>query len=99
MDFEHSDEIANLFKMFSDKTRVNILLCLKEKRECSVDEISELLGMEQSAISHQLRILRQGRLVKQRKEGRYSFYSLDDIHVELILNLGKDHVCEDCAHD
>lgn len=41
-DFEHSDEIANLFKMFSDKTRVNILLCLKEKRECSVDEISEL---------------------------------------------------------
>lgn len=99
MDFEHSDEIANLFKMFSDKTRVNILLCLKEKRECSVDEISELLGMEQSAISHQLRILRQGRLVKQRKEGRYSLYSLDDLHVELILNLGKDHVCEGCAHD
>lgn len=67
MDFEHSDEIANLFKMFSDKTRVNILLCLKEKRECSVDEISELLGMEQSAISHQLRILRQGKTCKAEK--------------------------------
>ena len=78
---------------------MKLRICLKEKRECSVDEISELLGMEQSAISHQLRILRQGRLVKQRKEGRYSFYSLDDLHVELILNLGKDHVCEDCAHD
>lgn len=89
-----STELSDFFKLFSDKTRVDILICLMEKNECCVEEISKTTGMEQSAISHQLRVLRQGRIIKNRKEGKYSFYSLDDEHVATIILMGKAHIQE-----
>ncbi len=92
-----SDEIiaetADLFKIFGDATRMRILLVLQGKELCVLD-ISQELCMTQSAISHQLRILKQSRLVKSRREGKSVFYSLDDDHVSSILSLGLDHVME-----
>ncbi|MBS4899393.1 MAG: winged helix-turn-helix transcriptional regulator [Clostridiales bacterium] len=85
--------VAELFKVFGDSTRIGILCALQEKELC-VEEIAAKLGKEQSAISHQLRILKSAKLVKVRKDGRFANYSLDDDHVNMILKMGKEHVCE-----
>lgn len=87
-------DLAELYKVFGDSTRIKILWALDISEMCVCD-ISVLLNMTQSAISHQLRILKQARLVKNRKEGKVVFYSLDDEHVKLILNQGLIHIRED----
>lgn len=87
------NSIAELFKTFGDPTRARILLALS-KGELRVCCIAEVLNMTQSAISHQLRILRQARLVRARREGREMFYALDDDHVMTIIGQGLAHVEE-----
>ncbi len=86
-------ELADLFKVFGDSTRLRIMYTLFED-EHSVGEIAESLGMEQSTISHQLRVLRTNKLVKIRREGKQIYYSLDDDHVKKIIEMGLDHVLE-----
>lgn len=86
-------DLAELFKVFGDTTRVKIISALFEAELCVCD-IAVLLGMSQSAISHQLRVLRQARLVKHRKEGKVVFYSLDDEHIKTIFNQGLGHILE-----
>ena len=86
-------ELANLFKMFADSTRVRILFALMKSELCVCD-IAELLGMTISAVSHQLRELRQTRLVKNRREGKTVYYSLADSHIGLIFAQGLEHVIE-----
>lgn len=86
-------DVADLLKNFSDSTRIRILYSLFES-ERSVSEISELLNMNQSAISHQLRILKDSKLVKNRREGKTVYYSLDDDHVYNIIAQGIEHVKE-----
>ena len=85
--------LSELYKMFGDKTRIRILYVLL-KHEMCVCDIAQLLNMTQSAISHQLRTLKQAHLVKYRREGKTVFYSLADEHVEMILNMGLEHVLE-----
>ena len=86
-------DLAELFKIFGDSTRIKILYVLFESEMCVCD-IPQLLGMTQSAISHQLRSLKQSRLVKARREGKTVFYSLADGHVRTILDQGMEHVAE-----
>ena len=86
-------DLAELFKVFGDTTRIKILCSLFESEMCVCD-IAALLGMNQSAISHQLRVLKQARLVKYRKEGKVVYYSLDDEHVKQIFDQGLVHVNE-----
>lgn len=86
-------DLAELFKIFGDSTRIKILYVLFESEMCVCD-IAALLGMTQSAISHQLRLLKQSKLVKYRREGKTVFYSLADGHVRTILGQGMDHVAE-----
>lgn len=86
-------DLAELFKVFGDSTRIKILWALFESEMCVCD-ISELLNMSLSAVSHQLRILKQARLVKFRKEGKNVFYSLDDEHVSSIFDIGLKHISE-----
>ena len=86
-------DLADLFKVFSDSTRVKILCALQHSEMCVCD-IAGLLGMTKSAISHQLRQLRQTRLVKARREGIVVFYSLDDEHVGNVFEQGLLHVNE-----
>lgn len=86
--------LADLFKMFGDGTRAKILSCLQIKPLC-VYEIAEVLDMSMSAVSHQLRVLRSGKLVKGRKEGKEVIYSLDDDHITKMLEYGISHVNED----
>lgn len=85
--------LADLFKVFGDTTRIRIMCALFES-ELSVCCIGDILNMEQSTISHQLRILRQNKLVKVRKDGKQSFYSLDDDHVRQIFEMGLSHITE-----
>ena len=85
--------LADLYKIFGDSTRLRILYVLFETELCVCD-IAELCGMTVSAISHQLRILKQSRLVKYRKSGKSVFYSLDDEHVHSILSQGMEHLSE-----
>jgi DNA-binding transcriptional ArsR family regulator len=85
--------LADLFKVFSDSTRVKILCALQYSELCVCD-IAFLLGMTKSAISHQLRSLRQTRLVKYRRDGKSVYYSLDDEHVSNVFEQGLLHVCE-----
>ena len=85
--------VSELFKVFGDITRVNILCVLFEAELCVCD-IAKLLGMTHSAISHQLRILKSARLVKYRREGKVVFYSLDDDHVSEIFDMALRHVSE-----
>ncbi|MDR0759829.1 MAG: metalloregulator ArsR/SmtB family transcription factor [Treponema sp.] len=85
--------LADMFKVFSDSTRVRILCALQHSEMCVCD-IAALLGMTKSAISHQLRTLRQTRLVKYRKDGKVVYYSLDDEHVGGIFAQGLVHVNE-----
>lgn len=86
-------DVAELFKNFADSTRIRILYCLIEK-ECNVNEIAEKLNMNQSAISHQLRILKNSKLIRNRREGKTVYYALDDDHVYNIISQGIEHVKE-----
>ena len=86
-------DLADLFKVLGDSTRVKILCVLFEAEMCVCD-IAALLGMTQSAISHQLRVLKQARLVKYKKEGKVVYYSLDDEHVKSIFDQGLIHISE-----
>lgn len=86
-------DLAELYKVFGDSTRIKILYVLFEAEMCVCD-IAQLLNMSQSAISHQLRVLKQSRLVKYRRDGKTVFYSLADDHVRAILGQGMDHVME-----
>ena len=89
------EQIAELFKGFCDPTRVHILSLLQQRELC-VGEIAEAVDLSQSAISHQLRILRQMHLIKARREGNFMRYSLADDHVRTILQMGLEHVeCDD----
>ena len=84
-------ELADFFKIFGDGTRIRILQLLLAGAK-NVGELAEALDMSQSAVSHQLRILRQNDLVKYRKEGKTVFYSLDDEHVRVVLEQGMTHI-------
>ena len=86
-------DLAELFKIFGDSTRIKILYLLFESEMCVCD-IAGLLKMGQSAISHQLRVLKQMRLVKFRRDGKTVFYSLADGHIETILAQGMEHISE-----
>lgn len=86
-------ELSNLFKMFGDPTRVKILSCL-QIRDMNVGELAQALDMTDSAVSHQLRVLRASKLVRGTKEGKEVTYSLDDDHVTKILEYGFTHVRE-----
>ena len=86
-------DLADLFRIFADSTRIKILYVLFESEMCVCD-IAQLLGMTQSAISHQLRSLKQSKLVKGRRDGKTVFYSLADSHVRTILDQGMEHVSE-----
>ena len=87
-------DLAELFKVFGDSTRIRILFVLFESEMCVCD-IAQLLNMTQSAISHQLRILKQSQLVKSRRDGKSVFYSLADDHVYRIINQGFEHINDD----
>ena len=87
-------DLAELFKVFGDSTRIRILFVLFEAEVCVCD-IAEALHMTQSAISHQLRILKQNKLVNSRREGKSIFYSLADGHVRTIIAQGREHIEED----
>ena len=87
-------DLAELFKVFGDSTRIRILFVLFEAEVCVCD-LAEALCMTQSAISHQLRILKQSKLVKSRREGKSVFYSLADNHVRTIIDQGREHIEED----
>lgn len=93
-DEEELYDLAELFKVFGDSTRIRILYVLFEAEVCVCD-LAEALNMTQSAISHQLKILKQSKLVKSRREGKSIFYSLADNHVRSIINQGKEHIEED----
>lgn len=86
-------DLAELFKVFGDSTRSKILWALDEAEMCVCD-LAYLLNMTQSAVSHQLRVLKQAKLVKNRKEGKIVFYSLEDEHVRQIFELGLKHINE-----
>lgn len=90
---ETLSELADLFKLFGDPTRLKILMSLSQYELCVCD-LAALIGMSQSAVSHQLRILKQGRLVKSRREGKSVFYSLADDHVHTMLAQGMEHISE-----
>ncbi|MCP1224698.1 helix-turn-helix transcriptional regulator [Sebaldella sp. S0638] len=93
MEVEYLEKLAEFFKVFGDRTRLNILKLLLEQ-ELNVTEISEKLDMNSSAISHQLRVLRAANLVKTRKDGKEVFYMLSDDHVKKIYEVGLEHVME-----
>ena len=86
-------DLADLFKVLGDSTRIKILCVLFEAEMCVCD-IAALLGMTQSAISHQLRVLKQARLVKYKKQGKVVYYSLDDEHIKHIFDEGLKHIRE-----
>ncbi len=91
-------DLGDLFKVFGDTTRIKILYSLLESELC-VCAIAELLGMTQSAISHQLKVLKDAKLVCSRRAGKTVFYSLSDDHVRLIIDQGYNHITEDKNHD
>ncbi|MBX7491162.1 ArsR/SmtB family transcription factor [Helicobacter turcicus] len=86
-------DLADFFKIFGDSSRIRILFLLREEKLC-VNAISYLLQLSPSAVSHQLRVLRQARLVRYQKIGKEVFYSLDDDHIEKILDQGLEHIKE-----
>lgn len=91
-------DLADLFKVFGDTTRMKILFSLFESEMC-VCAIAELLGMAQSAISHQLKVLKNNKLVDSRREGKTIFYFLADDHVRSIIGQGFDHLIEERKDD
>jgi len=90
---EIQEHIADLFKGFSDPTRVRILYLLEEGEQC-VNDIVKTTDVSQSAVSHQLRLLKQMQLIKFRRDGKNILYSLADDHVRTILKMGLEHVME-----
>lgn len=86
-------DLAELFKVFGDSTRIKILYVLFESEMC-VNDIAEVLNMTASAISHQLRVLKQSQLIKFRRDGKSIYYSLADDHVRTMLDQGMEHICE-----
>ena len=90
---EQTYDVAELFKVLGDQTRVKILYTVMNDEMCVCD-IAELLEMTQSAISHQLRVLKQARLVKYRRDGKTVYYSVSDQHVATILSMGMEHISE-----
>lgn len=92
-DTQELTALAEVFKVFGDPTRIRLLWALSEADRC-VNELAELLDIGQSAVSHQLRLLRQARLVRYRRQGKTSVYSLDDDHVRQIFQLGLSHIRE-----
>ena len=86
-------DLADFFKVFGDPTRIRILCVLLQSEMCVCD-LAELLKMSQSAISHQLRVLKQAKLVKNRREGKTVFYSLADGHIQTIISQGMEHISE-----
>lgn len=86
-------DLSEVFRVFGDSTRIRILYALFESELCVCD-LATLLGVTQSAVSHQLRILKDAKLVKFRREGKSIFYTLDDDHVRAILSLGMEHLSE-----
>ncbi len=90
---EELQDLAEFFKVFGDATRLKIIYALKYQEMCVLD-IASLLGMTQSAISHQLRVLKQQSLVKKRREGKTIFYSLADSHILTIFSQGLEHIEE-----
>ncbi len=92
-DIDRVYDLAELFKIFGDSTRLRIMSALLNHELCVCD-ISEVLEMNQSAISHQLRVLRTAGLIKVRRRGKSAFYSLDDDHVKKIIEMGFEHINE-----
>ena len=92
-DEERLYDLAELFRMFGDTTRIRILYLLFESELCVCD-LAKLLGVTQSAVSHQLRALKDAKLVRFRRAGKTVFYTLDDDHVRSVLELGMEHVLE-----
>ncbi len=88
---EEVNQLSETFKALGDPTRIRIIQALRHKELCVCD-LSQVLQLSQSAVSHQLRVLRNLRLVKFRKEGKNVFYSLDDEHIELLFDQGLDHI-------
>lgn len=86
-------DLAELFRVFGDTTRIKILYALFESELC-VNDIAQVVGLSQSAVSHQLRLLKTSKLVKFRREGKAIYYSLDDDHVRTMIALGMEHVEE-----
>ena len=89
----HLYDLADLFKLFGDSTRLGILWALSESEMCVCD-LCALLKMKQPAVSHQLKNLKQSRVVKARRDGKVVYYSLDDDHIRTLLNLGMEHLLE-----
>jgi ArsR family transcriptional regulator len=87
------EQLAQLFKVLGDHTRVRILNALCRSELCVCD-LTTILGMNQSAVSHQLRVLRDARIVRSRKQGKNVLYSLDDSHIAELIRLGSEHVQE-----
>ena len=92
-DEEKLYDLADLFRIFGDTTRIKILFTLRNQELC-VNDLAQTLNMTQSAVSHQLKILRQSKLVRNRREGKSLFYSLNDHHVVTIIDQGMEHICE-----
>lgn len=92
-DDEYLYDLADLFKTFGDSTRIKILYALFECELC-VGDLATILQLSQPAISHQLKVLKDAKLVKFRREGKVIFYSLDDDHVRSILSIGMNHIEE-----
>ena len=90
---EEIEQLANMFKVFSDNTRLRIICAILNTELCVCD-LCEILNLNQSNVSHQLQILRNAKLVKYRKEGKQVFYSLDDDHVIQIISQGLNHINE-----
>lgn len=88
------NKLSDLFRVFGDGTRIRILYVLFEEEVCVCD-IATLLGMTQSAVSHQLRILKNARLIRSRRDGKTVYYSLADEHVRTLLSQGTEHIHED----
>ncbi|MCR5145359.1 MAG: metalloregulator ArsR/SmtB family transcription factor [Lachnospiraceae bacterium] len=92
-DEEELIDLSELFRVFGDSTRIRILYVLMDHNMC-VSDIAQILQLNQSAVSHQLRILKDAKLVKYKREGKAIFYGLDDDHVRTILSLGMEHITE-----
>lgn len=90
---EDAGELANFYKVFADPTRVKLLFALGIQEMCVCD-LSYLMNMSQSAVSHQLKVLRQARVVKNRRDGKVMYYSLDDDHIQHVFSQGLEHIKE-----
>ncbi len=88
------DELGTFFKIFGDPSRISILWALSQSEMCVCD-LCALLEMKQSAVSQQLKVLKHSRIVKSRRDGKMIYYSLDDDHIERVLNLGMQHIVEE----